>query len=66
MRIGVDLGFGFVKVLNDKGDKKCFPSIIAKRADSSLKKVIGGADDDYAISYWEDDGSGAEIEKKIT
>lgn len=65
MRIGVDLGFGFVKVLNDKGDKKSFPSIIAKRADSSLKKVIGGSDDDYAITYWEDDGSGAEIEKKF-
>lgn len=65
MRIGVDLGFGFVKVLNEKGDKQCFPSIITKRADSSLKKVIGGSDDDYAIVYWESDGSEVDVEKKF-
>lgn len=60
MRVAVDIGFGFVKVLSENGDMKCFPSIITKRSDSSLKSIIGGTEDDYAITYKELSGDNTE------
>lgn len=66
MRIAVDIGFGFVKAMNEKGEKVSFPSVLAKRSDSALRGIIGGAIDDYSITYWEDGVNGAkENEKKM-
>lgn len=53
MRIAVDIGFGFVKVMNDKGIQESFPSVIAKKSDNSLKGIVGGSGDDYSVIYWE-------------
>jgi plasmid segregation protein ParM len=55
MRISVDIGFGLVKVMNERGKKESFPSVMAKRSDYSLKGIVGGAGDDYSIIYWEVD-----------
>ncbi len=65
MRIAVDIGFGFVKVMNEKGKKERFPSIMAKRSDKSLRGIVGSSGDDYSIVYWEDAVSGRENEKKL-
>ncbi len=66
MRIAVDIGFGFVKVLNEFGVKESFPSVLAKRYDSALKGIIGGANDDYSILYYEDGENGSRInERKV-
>lgn len=57
MRIAVDIGFGFVKVMSEHGEKFLFPSVIANRNDNSLKSIIGGTEDDYSITYWEIEGN---------
>lgn len=64
MRIAVDIGFGFIKAMSEHGNKTSFPSVISKRGETSLKGIVGGADDDYSIIYWEDGISGRENEKK--
>lgn len=64
MRISVDIGFGFIKAMNEKGEKVSFPSVIAKRSDTTLKGIVGGASDDYSIIYWENGEIGRENEKK--
>jgi len=53
MRIAVDIGFGFVKAMNEKGKKVIFPSVLAKRPETSLRGIVGGAGDDYSITYKE-------------
>lgn len=65
MRIAVDIGFGFVKVMNEKGKKEMFPSVMAKRSDNSLRGIVGGSGDDYSILYWEEGKNGRENEKKL-
>lgn len=66
MRIAVDIGFGFVKVLNENGVKQSFPSVLAKRSDSALKGIIGGASDDYSVQYWEEGENGSKVnERKV-
>lgn len=66
MRIAVDIGFGFVKSMNEFGMKTSFPSVLAKRSDSALKSIIGGAVDDYSVTYWEGSADGIrENEKKL-
>lgn len=54
MRIAVDIGFGFVKVMNENGKKVLFPSVITKRSKNTLRGIVGGSGDDYAVTYWED------------
>ncbi len=63
MRVAVDIGYGFVKVLSESGEKQSFPSILTKRIDSSLKSVIGGAVDDYSITYREITNSASDEKK---
>lgn len=65
MRIAVDIGFGFVKVMNEKGIRNCFPSVIAKRSDNSLKGIVSSVIEDYSVIYWELGKDGAENEKKL-
>ncbi len=64
MRVAVDIGFGFVKVMNENGNKVSFPSVIAKRSEITLKGIVGGASDDYSIIYWEESVLGKVNEKK--
>lgn len=63
MRIAVDIGFGFVKVMNENGTFENFPSVITRRTDSSLKGIVGGTGDDYSIIYWEVNKDGRENER---
>lgn len=65
MKIAVDIGFGFVKVMNESGEKERFPSVITKRSDNSLRGIVGSSGDDYSIIYWEKGGEGRENEKKL-
>lgn len=65
MRIAVDIGFGFVKVMNEEGKRERFPSVIARRPETSLRGIIGGSGDDYSIVYWEEGENGKENEKKL-
>lgn len=66
MRVSVDVGFGFVKVISEKGEDEVFPSVLAKRSDSALKGIIGGASDDYSVLYWEDGENGSRVnERKV-
>jgi len=64
MRIAVDVGFGFIKAMNERGEKAYFPSLAMKRSETTLKGIVGGADDDYSIIYWEESESGRVNEKK--
>lgn len=65
MRVAVDIGFGFVKVMSEEGKKEKFPSVIAKRASNSLRDIIGGSVDDYAINYWEMGINGKDNERSL-
>jgi len=53
MRVAVDIGFGFVKVMTEHGKRTMFPSLVKNRIETGLKAIIGGKQDDYAITYWE-------------
>ena len=64
MRISVDIGFGFVKVMNEEGKKVSFPSVIAKRSENSLRGIVGSSGDDYAMIYWEIDEHGDKFNEK--
>lgn len=64
MRIAVDIGFGFIKVMSENGAKESFPSVIAKRSENSLKGIVGGAGDDYSVVYWEIDKDGEKQNEK--
>jgi plasmid segregation protein ParM len=64
MRISVDIGFGFVKFMNEKGKKDSFPSVIAKRSENSLRGIVGGSGDDYSIIYWEIDKDNNKMNEK--
>lgn len=64
MRIAVDIGFGFIKVMSENGEKKLFPSIIAKRSETTLRGIVSGSGDDYSLTYWEEGLNGKENEKK--
>lgn len=58
MRIAVDIGFGFVKVMNEFGVKESFPSVMAKRPENTLRGIVGGAGDDYSVEYNESVNTG--------
>lgn len=60
MRIAVDIGFGFVKVLSENKNQACFPSVITKRPETSLKSFIGSSEEDYAVTYKELSGDNTE------
>ena len=64
MRISVDIGFGFVKVMSEEGKKVTFPSVIAKRSENSLRGIVGSSGDDYAMIYWEIDENGEKYNEK--
>jgi plasmid segregation protein ParM len=64
MRAAVDIGFGFVKVLNEKEKKASFPCVLAKRSDSALKGIIGGVTDDYSVHYWEEGAEGSKTNER--
>lgn len=52
MRIAIDIGFGFTKVMTDNGLKKSFPSMVKSRQkNSSLRGIVGGDGDDYIVTY---------------
>jgi plasmid segregation protein ParM len=64
MKISVDIGFGFVKVMSEHGMKENFPSVIAKRSDNSLRGIVGSSGDDYSIIYWEIDKNNEKLNEK--
>lgn len=65
MRIAVDIGFGFVKAMNDMGKEVVFPSVMTKRPETSLRGIVGGSGDDYSIIYWEETEEGQKNERKL-
>lgn len=64
MRIAVDVGFGFIKAMNEEGEKIRFPSVVAKKSENSLKGIVGSSGDDYSVTYWETDQAGETINQK--
>lgn len=52
MRISVDVGYGYVKAVNEKGKKVTFPSIVAPSFTKGIGNVLGGSKDDYAVVMW--------------
>lgn len=64
MRIAVDIGFGFVKTMNENGEQVSFPSVIAKRQESSIKNIIGGAVDNYNITLWDEGDGGQKLNER--
>lgn len=58
-RVGVDVGFGFIKAMNSKGDSVEFPSVYkVKTGMSSLQSAIGGINGDFSLTYAEIDSHG--------
>jgi plasmid segregation protein ParM len=64
MRIAVDVGFGFIKAMNESLDTVRFPSVVSKKSENSLKGIVGGSGDDYSVTYWEVNNSGENINQK--
>lgn len=58
MRIAVDIGFGYTKVVSEKEQKVLFPSVVGTRVESTFSVVDGFAknDEDYEITITKDDG----------
>ncbi len=48
-KIGIDLGYGFVKGVNESGQKVCFPSVVARASKRQLGSLLGGATKEYAV-----------------
>lgn len=64
MLASIDLGFGYVKGIDEFGNTESFPSIIAKRGESSMSSFIGNSDP-YAIIYWEVEEGNKKNEKRL-
>lgn len=64
MRVAIDVGFGFIKAVNENGKTECFPSVIAKRGESSISSFVGKSDP-YSIIYWEVGENGKKNEKRL-
>lgn len=64
MRIAVDIGFGFVKAMNELGSKIIFPTVIARQSENTLRGIVGGTGDDYSIIYWETSKTGETFNQK--
>lgn len=64
MRIAVDVGFGFIKAMNESLETVRFPSVVSKKSENSLKGIVGGSGDDYSVTYWEVNNSGENINQK--
>lgn len=52
MRVAVDIGFGFIKAVDENGKVVSFPSMITKRGDTTLSSFVGKSDP-YSVIYWE-------------
>lgn len=52
MRISVDVGYGYVKAVNEKGQKIAFPSVVAPSFTKGIGNVLGGSKDDYSVVMW--------------
>ncbi|MCX7884641.1 MAG: ParM/StbA family protein [Caloramator sp.] len=53
MRISVDVGYGYVKAVNEKSRKILFPSVVAPYTSKGLGSILGGIDDEYTVVMWE-------------
>lgn len=49
MKYGIDLGFGFVKVVSSSGEKHRFQSVLAKKTGNGIGGFIMGSNDDFVI-----------------
>ncbi len=65
MRVAVDIGFGFVKVMTEHGRRKIFPTLIKNRVSTGLKAIIEAKQDDYAITYWEVESDSSKEKKNL-
>lgn len=55
MRISDDVGFGVNKAINEKGEKISFPSVVIEKSRSkSAISFLGGQEEDYSITMWEE------------
>jgi len=55
MRISVDLGFGYAKVVSESGKHESFPSVALRKTSSDKVKgfgLLGVEKDDYSIVMW--------------
>ncbi|MCR4425009.1 MAG: ParM/StbA family protein [Firmicutes bacterium] len=48
-KIGIDLGYGFVKGVDTIGSKLCFPSVVARGRKRQLTSLFGGAVKEYEV-----------------
>ncbi|HCC33655.1 MAG TPA: hypothetical protein DEQ28_07150 [Clostridiales bacterium] len=57
MIVGVDLGYGFVKAVNEQDDKIVFPAVIASGKERSWGKLFDRVPDDYFVTVRPESGS---------
>jgi len=57
MIVGVDLGYGFVKGVNERDDKIVFPSVVAAGRERSWGKLFDRVPDDYFVVIRPESGS---------
>jgi len=52
MRIAIDIGYGFVKAMNENGDIIRFPSIVALDRSERMRNILKSNGEDYSVSIW--------------
>ena len=59
MRVAIDIGYGFVKAMNEKGATIRFPSIVAIDRSTKMRNILKFQPEDYTVKIW-DKADGAE------
>jgi len=52
MRIAIDIGYGFVKAMNENGDTIRFPSVVAFDRSERMRSILKSNGEDYSVSIW--------------
>ncbi|OEF96285.1 ParM/StbA family protein [Desulfuribacillus alkaliarsenatis] len=52
MRIAIDIGYGFVKAMNENGETLRFPSVVALDRSEKMRTILKSQNEDYSVSIW--------------
>ncbi len=52
MRIAIDIGYGFVKGMNEKGEIIRFPSVVAVDRSEKMRTLLNRNNEDYSVNIW--------------
>lgn len=53
MRVAIDIGYGFVKAMNEKGVTTRFPSVVAIDRSTKMRNILKFQDEDYTVRIWD-------------